>query len=244
MASNINQKIIVTSDMSIYERINHILNEQKIHPVWNEKKNLVFICEIFRGDSSFVILGHTDNIRKKLRELYNGHGANIVNIQRLVDVSQSHQDWNNSDFCSELFTCLGEYKKEDMYFGFYDGINKNNILNFFDYKIRIENFNLQYTYAISPFNTFLYEEINKSESLNRQLNFDELSDEEDFNPYNVNCVGSSYGCPEMTNGTQYCYKYYCPYEEEHDIVENTNNTVNEDIMNEGPAMKKFKVDKN
>lgn len=31
--------------------------------------------------------------------------------------------------------------------------------------------------------------------------------------YVFHCIGSSYGCPEKTNGTQYCSKYYCPYEE-------------------------------
>jgi len=31
--------------------------------------------------------------------------------------------------------------------------------------------------------------------------------------YVYNCVGSAYGCTEKTNGSQYCSKYYCPYEE-------------------------------
>jgi hypothetical protein len=31
--------------------------------------------------------------------------------------------------------------------------------------------------------------------------------------YVYDCVGSPYGCPEKTNGSQYCSKYYCPYEE-------------------------------
>ena len=31
--------------------------------------------------------------------------------------------------------------------------------------------------------------------------------------YVFDCVGSTYGCPEKTNGGQYCSKYYCPYEE-------------------------------
>lgn len=44
-----------------------------------------------------------------------------------------------------------------------------------------------------------------------------LSEEEYFRyvgQYNCPCIGSVYGCPAMTNGTQYCYKYYCPYENE------------------------------
>ena len=32
--------------------------------------------------------------------------------------------------------------------------------------------------------------------------------------YDCPCIGSVYGCPAMTNGTQYCYKYYCPYEDD------------------------------
>ena len=31
--------------------------------------------------------------------------------------------------------------------------------------------------------------------------------------YVFHCIGSTYGCPEKTNGNQYCSKYYCPYEE-------------------------------
>lgn len=31
--------------------------------------------------------------------------------------------------------------------------------------------------------------------------------------YVYDCVGSAYGCPEKTNGSQYCSRYYCPYEE-------------------------------
>ena len=31
--------------------------------------------------------------------------------------------------------------------------------------------------------------------------------------YIFDCIGSVYGCPEKTNGGQYCSKYYCPYEE-------------------------------
>lgn len=229
MASFNNQQIFVTSDMSIYERINQVFDEQKIDSSWCDKKNLIFICEIFRGGSSFIILGHTNNIREKLRELYNGHGANIVNIHRLVDVTRAHEDWNATDFCSELYTCLGQYEKADMYFGFYDGINKSNILDFFDYKLRLENFNLTNTYAINPLITYHYENIAPAESLNRKLFQDENSEDEEYNQYDVNCVGSFFGCPEMTNGSQYCSKSYCPYED--------NNTTDE-----GPPYKRFKSD--
>lgn len=31
--------------------------------------------------------------------------------------------------------------------------------------------------------------------------------------YNVDCIGSVYGCPQKTNGSQYCSRFYCPYEE-------------------------------
>jgi len=44
-----------------------------------------------------------------------------------------------------------------------------------------------------------------------------LTDEDYFistGQYDCPCIGSVYGCPAMTNGTQYCYKYYCPYEDE------------------------------
>ena len=44
-----------------------------------------------------------------------------------------------------------------------------------------------------------------------------LSEEDYFRyigQYDCPCIGSAYGCPAMTNGTQYCYKYYCPYEDE------------------------------
>ena len=32
--------------------------------------------------------------------------------------------------------------------------------------------------------------------------------------YDTCCIGESYGCPEKTNGSQYCCKYYCPFENE------------------------------
>ena len=44
-----------------------------------------------------------------------------------------------------------------------------------------------------------------------------LSEEDYFRyigQYDCPCIGSAYGCPAMTNGTQYCYKFYCPYEDE------------------------------
>ena len=36
-----------------------------------------------------------------------------------------------------------------------------------------------------------------------------------YEQYDCPCIGSAYGCPEKTNGSQYCCKYYCPYEEDH-----------------------------
>lgn len=36
--------------------------------------------------------------------------------------------------------------------------------------------------------------------------------------YDCPCVGSSYGCPAKTNGSQYCCKYYCPYEANHNVI--------------------------
>lgn len=43
-----------------------------------------------------------------------------------------------------------------------------------------------------------------------------LSEEDYFRyigQYDCPCIGSVYGCPAMTNGSQYCYKFYCPYED-------------------------------
>lgn len=37
--------------------------------------------------------------------------------------------------------------------------------------------------------------------------------------YDCPCIGSGYGCPEKTNGSQYCCKYYCPYELEYEEKE-------------------------
>ena len=36
--------------------------------------------------------------------------------------------------------------------------------------------------------------------------------------YMFDCVGKMHGCDEKTNGTQYCCKYYCPHELEHDTL--------------------------
>lgn len=38
------------------------------------------------------------------------------------------------------------------------------------------------------------------------------SQELEENEYNVECYGKVWGCPEMTNGTQFCCKHYCPFE--------------------------------
>lgn len=40
----------------------------------------------------------------------------------------------------------------------------------------------------------------------------ELESLENENEYNVECYGKVWGCPEMTNGTQFCCKHYCPFE--------------------------------
>lgn len=40
---------------------------------------------------------------------------------------------------------------------------------------------------------------------------DEDEDIEDYG-YSVECYGKIWGCPENTNGTQFCCKHYCPYE--------------------------------
>ena len=37
-------------------------------------------------------------------------------------------------------------------------------------------------------------------------------DEHEENEYNVECYGKVWGCPEKTNGTQFCCKHYCPFE--------------------------------
>ena len=40
-----------------------------------------------------------------------------------------------------------------------------------------------------------------------------------YDAYSTECIGSAYGCPELTNGTQLCCKLYCPYIEELEIVD-------------------------
>ena len=35
-----------------------------------------------------------------------------------------------------------------------------------------------------------------------------------YDAYSTECIGSAYGCPELTNGTQLCCKLYCPYIED------------------------------
>lgn len=40
---------------------------------------------------------------------------------------------------------------------------------------------------------------------------EEDEDIEDYG-YSVECYGKIWGCPENTNGTQFCCKHYCPYE--------------------------------
>ena len=35
--------------------------------------------------------------------------------------------------------------------------------------------------------------------------------------YDCPCIGSVYGCPEKTNGSQYCCKYFCPLELDHTV---------------------------
>lgn len=40
---------------------------------------------------------------------------------------------------------------------------------------------------------------------------EELFEREEFNEYNVECIGKEYGCDALTNGTQLCCKLYCPY---------------------------------
>jgi len=40
-----------------------------------------------------------------------------------------------------------------------------------------------------------------------------------YDAYSTECIGSSYGCPELTNGTQLCCKLYCPYMEDIEMVD-------------------------
>jgi len=66
-----------------------------------------------------------------------------------------------------------------------------------------------------------------------------LSEEDYFRyvgQYDCPCIGSTYGCPAMTNGSQYCYKYYCPYEDkanQNDVfIEETKEEVKKEVKEE------------
>lgn len=65
-----------------------------------------------------------------------------------------------------------------------------------------------------------------------------LSEEDYFRyigQYDCPCIGSAYGCPAMTNGTQYCYKFYCPYEDEankNDVFKEESNEESNEKSNE------------
>lgn len=77
-----------------------------------------------------------------------------------------------------------------------------------------------------------------------------LSEEDYFRyigQYDCPCIGSAYGCPAMTNGTQYCYKFYCPYEDEaihNDVfIEENKKKVKKEIKKEVKKEIKNKLNK-
>ena len=64
---------------------------------------------------------------------------------------------------------------------------------------------------------------------------DQMSYEEYYRcigQYDCPCIGSSYGCPAKTNGSQYCCKYYCPYEVDHNVIVEEVKNEQEDIIQE------------
>lgn len=55
-------------------------------------------------------------------------------------------------------------------------------------------------------------EEDEAEDLDEAEDEDEAEDDEVDYGYSVECYGKVWGCPETTNGTQFCCKHYCPYE--------------------------------
>ena len=190
MASNIINPINITSKMSIHEKIVNTIEALHLDEYWEQVNDLCFVFRIKKAGLSYIHIGGTSDLRKTMREIYNGFQADFVNILRLVHVKLANENWERSDWVSELYSVLDEFQLAGKPFGFYNILCENDILEHFDYKLSIENFN----------NKFIYKNINNLQYV-----------DEPIEPYIFNCVGDD--CPNMTNGSQYCRKFFCETEE-------------------------------
>ena len=57
-------------------------------------------------------------------------------------------------------------------------------------------------------------EVNPEHSGLVDYSSDEDSEDDMLEQYDTPCIGSQFGCPAKTNGSQYCGKTWCPYEDE------------------------------
>ena len=64
--------------------------------------------------------------------------------------------------------------------------------------------------------------VNNETTNNKVKTYEQKIHEDEQNKINsmyvFDCVGKTYGCDAKTNGTQYCCKYYCPFELEKEVL--------------------------
>lgn len=192
------QPAIVTSQMPIDDKIDYTISTHKINENMLNSRDLCCVFKILKAGIECIHIVSTNDLWNKMSHLYSGFAADFVDIMRIVDVKLANENWESSDYTSEIYSCIEEYRVPNLPYGFYSGNSMNNILQFFDYKLMEGNFN----------NHFVFK---KRIDINYQYINIDVESEDNYDPYIYNCVGDE--CPNMTNGSQFCRRTFCETED-------------------------------
>jgi hypothetical protein len=138
-------KNIITSTMIIEEKIAFMFDYYKLND-FIDSNDLCCIFRVQKGGIAYIHIVSTHNLWDTMTQLYNGFGADLVDILRLVNVRLSNCNWERSDFISEIYSCIEEFQLRDLPYGFYQYAKEKELLEFFDYKLSIESFNFDFVF--------------------------------------------------------------------------------------------------
>lgn len=191
---SVRNQIVFKDSMTTHEKILATIYGLNIDDNNNfQKGDLFFILEIVdENENNFVMIKTSTDLRKSLREFYDKDNYKYVDIRRIVNVKKGNSNWERSDFASEILTCLNDFKTEEYKNGKFDSIYCLDILELFDSKIKKEQIDHKYVFK------------------NDTVFIEEQCDER-LSPYIFECIGEN--CKNLTNGSQYCRKFFCETEE-------------------------------
>ena len=175
--------------MTTVDKVETMIDDLDICNHWLTNK-VIYVFHIKRksfDEESIIRIGLTDNLTETLYSQYLYYNADMINVLRLVDVENGNSNWESNDFMSELCNVAKPYYISKMGYNIFNDSYKDDILSEVDNLITNENINY-------VFSNYIDIRIYEPQIVGIDM-------------YNFNCIGD--GCPEKTNGSQFCGKTFC-----------------------------------